>query len=411
MAVPARDRAGTRSTAGCSTSSSAATTDRGVTRSPSELATTCYLSPEKSADRDRWARVLERELAKDPKTTWRHFWLADIYYHGGRFAEAEEHVREAIKGNRRDPVPALARVDLPRARPSGRGPGSPRQGRGAIRRGPPRTHEGRAEVTAMTSSTRGTTCTSTSTLREARARITGTDPGPDPALEALRTAARERLAALDKLEDAHARLVQQSPNQPRLWVDRGRRFGELGRWGRGRQGIREGRRAGPEVGPGLERNAAELTPTSASGDEAAADFVKAMELAPTKKSDWFSRSLQCPRPGSSVGRSVRAGREAAADGSTALDRARPLFWAEPPSGREAVKAIARVMELDPEDHLTLAFPGDSASPGWRLGGLPPGLPRYVGAVWRLRQQSRRSTRGGGLFDGSEWNRGAHLPWF
>ena len=68
------------------------------------------------------------------------------------------------------------------------------------------------------------------TLREARTLIGGKDPGIDANEPALQARARKFLGELELTEDRFARLVLQYPDQPRLWIDHGRRLGELQRW-------------------------------------------------------------------------------------------------------------------------------------------------------------------------------------
>src|SRR5262249_9111650 len=67
-------------------------------------------------------------------------------------------------------------------------------------------------------------------LREARTAITGRDPGPDPSIELVHSHGKDRLARLEQAEDDFARMVLNSPDQPRLWIARGWRLGSLGRW-------------------------------------------------------------------------------------------------------------------------------------------------------------------------------------
>ena len=67
-------------------------------------------------------------------------------------------------------------------------------------------------------------------LREARTLILGKDPDPSADETALLAKARERLTELEMAEDDYARLVEKQPDQPRLWIARGRRLGELNRW-------------------------------------------------------------------------------------------------------------------------------------------------------------------------------------
>ena len=320
-----------------------------------ELAITCYLPPVRSPDRDRWARVLEREVARDPNTTWRHYWLACAYYRGARFAEAEEHVRKAIQGNNEilfQPLYASVCHAL----------GRPDEAREILRRVEERYATAVSDFTGdRPPPDRGDIYASPGnqlqfliTLREARQRITGTDPGPHPAVREIEAAARERVASRNQAGDDFARLPMQFPDQPRLWIDSGRRLGELDR--------------SNEAAAALAK-AAELAPKSAQvwkergraytilgkWDEAAADFSRALELAPAAaKGDWRYPWVHARTPVEDL--AVR--QNEVFDRLVGLRPKDPALWARRAmhfarQGRwaEAEAAVSRYEEHNPGHHL------------------------------------------------------------
>ncbi len=188
---------------------------------------------------------------------------------------------------------------------------------------------------------------------EAKQLIDGPAFKGDEFAKAIRTRAQKRLAQLDKAEDHYARLLLLHPDQPRLWIDRGRRLSELKRL--------------DEAAKAFEK-AAELAPKDAQvwkergrayaglgkWDEAAADFVKALELAPAKEANWFSASV-------SVHDQIARSEEV----FSRVAKLRPtdrLLWiqrvhylARTAQWPEAAKASAKVLQLDPADHLSWHF--------------------------------------------------------
>ncbi len=157
-----------------------------------ELPCACFLPPQKSPDRDRWVKVVEKRAAKEPKAAYLHYWLGQAYFRAGRFAEAE--TAPAVVG------------------PSGGFPDRPPRGAGAgLRQGP----------------------------RAGCERAGAAGPGPGAA------------GPLGEGRSLHP--AGRGPPRPAAAVDRPRpAAGRAGPVGRGGEGLCQGRRAGPQEPAGLE---------------------------------------------------------------------------------------------------------------------------------------------------------------
>ena len=82
-------------------------------------------------------------------------------------------------------------------------------------------------------------------------------------------------------EDDYARLAEKNPDQPRLWIDLGRRLGEVGRWDEATRAFAravELKLKDPQVWQERGRAFADL----GKWDEAAADFAQTLDLRPAK---------------------------------------------------------------------------------------------------------------------------------
>src|SRR5262249_43247974 len=98
------------------------------------------------------------------------------------------------------------------------------------------------------------------TVREAHRLILGKDPVPSAGEVALMRRARETQAEHQATEDEFARLVTVASDQPRLWIDLGRRLGELNRWTEAAQAFARARalaRNSPQVWQEMGRAYAE----------------------------------------------------------------------------------------------------------------------------------------------------------
>jgi tetratricopeptide (TPR) repeat protein len=280
----------------------------------SHLAMACPLPPEKGADRDRWVDVLQKFVDKDPNTGWRHFWLGYAYSRAGRFDEAEKSIRRAIAlGDQLYYQPLLAST----LHHVGRADDARKVLEAAEEQYARLVKRALAANPYHTAISPGEEVIFRATLPEARVLVRGKDSGPSADEAALLAKARERYAELEKADD-FARLTDMYPDQPRLWIDRARHLGRLGRW-----------------------------------DEAGKSFAKAVELAPKSPQVWKERG----RAHAELGKWG----EAAADLSKALDltpEPKPNFPYHPwGAGRDGIDDLAarwdevfdRVAKLRPKD--------------------------------------------------------------
>jgi tetratricopeptide (TPR) repeat protein len=281
-----------------------------------EPAAACYLPPEKSPERERRLKVLVKCVEDGPKEAWRHFCLGHAYLRAGRFEEAEKSVRTAMQlADEPHFGPVLATTLHYRGRAD--------EARTTLRKA-----EERYAKRAAEARTAGPyrmplrwdqELVYQATLPEARALILGPANAASPDVQTVVKQRREWLARTDRMADDYARLVQVQPHPPRLWIDQGRRLGELGRW-----------------------------------DEAAAAFARAVELAPKDPQVWKERGRAYADRGKWD--------EAAADLATTLDLTpapRPDFPSYPWRDRrsEADELVAGSAELF--DRLTKVRPKDS----------------------------------------------------
>jgi tetratricopeptide (TPR) repeat protein len=91
-------------------------------------------------------------------------------------------------------------------------------------------------------------------------------------------------AELDRAADHYARLLLIHPGQPRLWVDRGRRLGELGRWDEAARAFAKAAELAPKS-PQVWKERGRAYADLGKWDEAAADFATALALTPAPKGD------------------------------------------------------------------------------------------------------------------------------
>ncbi len=117
-----------------------------------------------------------------------------------------------------------------------------------------------------------------STLPEARTRVFGKDSGPTADETALLAKARLRHAELEKAEDV-VRLTEIYPDQPRLWIDRGRRFGQLAHWDLAAKAFAKAVELAPND-PHIWKERGRAYADLGKWDEAAVDLCKSLDLTP-----------------------------------------------------------------------------------------------------------------------------------
>ena len=191
-----------------------------------ELLLACVLPDERAGQGQRWIVALRR-LGRADTGYWPRFLLAYGEYRGGHYADAETHLRQAIQlqdeaYNR----PLLASI-LHRA---GKTEEAYRLLQETERQQADRVRQALAETPYQPAGYWEARLWYRVTVREAHRLIIGKEAGPVPDETAVMPKLLEVRSALDQAEDDFARLVLKYPNQPRLWVEHGRRLGERGRW-------------------------------------------------------------------------------------------------------------------------------------------------------------------------------------
>ncbi len=317
---------------------------------PIELARACHLDPERTPDRDRWVKRLERHAALSPNGWEGHFLLGHAYYRAARFAEAERSLRRAAELNDIIEVGVLlaatchrlGKTDEARTLLRKVEERYERQTQDGLRATPPRLpiwFLGQGEFVVN--------------LREARKLVYGKDPGPDKSEPVLLARFRQWRTELGNAEDDFARLVMTSPDQSRLWIARGQRLGELKRWGEAAKAFARAAELKPKDAQ-VWKERGRVYADLGKWDEAATDFAKALELDPPTKPDWFAGSLKVHDQVVRLEEVFpRVAKLRPTDKQLWIQRVhylgRTAQWSK------AARASARVAELDPDDHATWHF--------------------------------------------------------
>jgi tetratricopeptide (TPR) repeat protein len=240
---------------------------------PSDLAVTCLLPGEKSADRDRWIVPLRTLSENAPNAYWLHHRLANAYFRAGRYAEAQTHIEQAVQAQDQlyfRPLHASILHQTGKTDEAGR-----------ILQATEERHAGMVEQ-ALTATPHQPAQNweeelwYQATFREAHRLILGKDPVPSAGELALMQRAREIQAEHETTDDEFARLVTVAPDQPRLWIDLGRRLGERDQWDQAVRVFARARALGrnlPQVWKEMGRAYAEL----GRWDEAAAEFTRVLD--------------------------------------------------------------------------------------------------------------------------------------
>lgn len=240
-----------------------------------DLTQACLLPPDQGQDRERWLAATRRFVAANPAEMYRYHRLAHACFRAGKFGEAEVNLRKALAKEQLYFQPLLASIlhqlgknadarktlDAMEARHA-------RLVQEALAANPYRPAQYWEEELWYQVM-----------RREARTLILGKDSGPSMDEVALAKKANARQAELDKIEDQFVRLAHQNPDQPRLWIDQGRRLGQAKQWDESARAFAKAIELAPKdwhVWKERGRAYAEL----AKWDEAAADFVTALKLAP-----------------------------------------------------------------------------------------------------------------------------------
>src|SRR5262249_48205094 len=144
---------------------------------------------------------------------------------------------------------------------------------------------------------------------------------------------------LDKIEDDYARLVEEKNDVPRLWIDRGRRFGELQKWDDATKAFDKAAEIAPK-NPQVWKERGRAYAELGKWDEAAADFVKALELPGGKNVRQQVVRLEDVFP--------RIAKQRPNDRQLGIDRV--MFLGMSARWPEAAKTMVEVTGNDPTDH-------------------------------------------------------------
>ena len=232
----------------------------------------CPSPPEKGPDRDQRVALQQQVMEKETGAA-QHFWLGHTYFRAARFDEAEKSIRLAI--SLEDKVcyyPLLAstlhylgRADEARKVLHSAEERSAKLVKDALAARPFRTAQPAFDELIFRS-----------TLPEARILVRGKDSGATADELALEAKAREREGELEKADD-FLRLTQTIPDQPRLWIDQGRHFGQRNRWDEAARAFARAIELAPQD-PHVWKERGRAYADLGKWDEAAADLCKALDL-------------------------------------------------------------------------------------------------------------------------------------
>jgi tetratricopeptide (TPR) repeat protein len=189
--------------------------------------------------------------------------------------------------------------------------------------------------------------------REAKNLIEGSAHRGDANRKALQDRARQELKRRDKATADYDHALGEYPDQSRLWLARGRRFAELKRWDRADADLVKAAELNPK-NPQVWRERGCVYAEFGQPEKAAADFAKALALVPDDTDPWFEPWW-----------SDRAGiRNDLVQWDEVFDRvvglrprdaqlwiARANHHGRRGQWQQAATAIAKVIDLDPSDHL------------------------------------------------------------
>ena len=243
---------------------------------PSDVGVTCLLSGQKSADRDRWIAPFRTLSQNAPNAFWLHHRLANGYFRAGRYDEAETEILKAVQTQDQLYFRPLHASILHQV-------GKPDEARRilqvAAQRHARQVEQALAATPFQPAESWEEELWFQATFREAHRLILGKDPVPSDAEMALMRKAREIQAAHQTSGDEFARLVTVAPDQPRLWIDLGRRLGELDQWDQAVRAFARARalsRNRPQVWKEMGRAYAEV----GRWEEAAAQFARVLDSLP-----------------------------------------------------------------------------------------------------------------------------------
>jgi tetratricopeptide (TPR) repeat protein len=311
-----------------------------------------HLPPNMDEDREQRVAAVRKAAEEKPAETYRYHRLAHAYVRTGQFAEAELNLRKAMANDQLYFHPLLATTlhYLGKTDEAKKTLAAMEQKHADL------VKKALAATVYRPALAWEQELWYQATLREARTLILGKDPGPSADETALLAKARARMAELDKAEDDYARLVEIIPSSPRLWIDSGRRLGELHRWDEAAKAFDRAVKLKPKDPKDVEvwKERGRAYADLGKWDEAAADFAKVLELSPAAKTAWLVGSAKVHEEVVRLEEVFpRVAKLRPQDRTLWIERTH--YLARTAQWPEAAKAIARVAELDPQDHLTWYF--------------------------------------------------------
>jgi serine/threonine protein kinase/tetratricopeptide (TPR) repeat protein len=321
----------------------------------------CHLPPGRLANADRLVAAFEKlargEVRYHFSDAERHFWLAHIYVRANKLTEAEAALRKAIELDDRIAFhPLLATVLHYRGQAdAARDALAAVEARYAERLRAARDAESNHFVLPGEDALIYRVA-----HREATRLVRGKAAEPSADERVIETGIRKRFESQAANEDHYELRAAADPENPRSWVDLGRRLGELNRWDEATRAFDKAvvlRSDDASVWRERARARAEL----GKWDDAAADFVQALERSGANSSDWFAVSPIHDAIVRDDDVLARVAKRRPNDRQLWIRRVHRLARAA--NWSEAAKAIARVTELDPDDHLSWHFRGTLAAAG------------------------------------------------
>jgi serine/threonine protein kinase/tetratricopeptide (TPR) repeat protein len=257
----------------------------------SHLGWACPLPPEKGRDRDQ--RVILQQKVMDRESDMaKHFWLGHAYFRAARFDEAEKSIRVAIASADRlwyYPLLASTLYHLGRADEANKVLQAAEERSAKLVKDALAAHPYRTAQPAFDE------LVFQSMLPEARMLIRGTDSGPTADQVALLAKAKARLVELERADD-FVRLTEMHPNQPRLWIEEGRRLGQLNRWDEAAKAFARAVEP-PATDPNIWRERGRAYADLGKWDEAAADLCRALDLTAEPRPNFPSYPWAAGRSG------------------------------------------------------------------------------------------------------------------
>jgi tetratricopeptide (TPR) repeat protein len=319
----------------------------------------CGLAPEGSADPARLVQLAEHHLKNDPQI-WVMYPCGLAYYRAGRFEQAIRRFNDPpeLKGSSRVwPVLAMAHHRLGHAAEARQWLAKADEWYDRVTRD---VLEGQDFRVSGSWGLWSVMAEFQILHREAKQLIEGSAYKGDANRKALQAHARELLKKRDKATAVYDHALMLHPEQPRLWLARGRRFAELKRWDKADADLARAAELKPDD-PHVWKERGCIYAEHGRADKAAADFAKALALLPDAEQLVPDSEKLWESDRAGIGRELVQWDEV----FDRVVRLRPTdarLWAER-GGHfarrrqwpQAATALAKAVELTPSVHLPYFF--------------------------------------------------------